>query len=83
LNGTEGKQGSNPCLHFRKGEKMKTKKNIEIRQALKEANICHWELAEKLGIAESTLCVKLRKELPPEEKEKILMIIDGIKKDGK
>lgn len=51
-------------------------KNLQIRQALKETNMKHWQLAEKLGIAESTLCVKLRKELPAEEKEKILAIIN-------
>ena len=50
-------------------------KNLQIRQALKESNIKHWQLAEMLGIGESTLCVKLRKELPTEEKERILTII--------
>ena len=45
-------------------------KNIEIKKALKEKGLCQWQLAEKLGIHETTLCVKLRKELTQDEKEK-------------
>ena len=55
-------------------------KNIKIRQALKLANIKHWELAEILGIAESTLCVKLRRELSEQEQNRILAIIDDLAK---
>ena len=49
--------------------------NIEIRNALKERRIYNYELAEMLGISEFTLSRKLRKELPEEEKQKILCII--------
>lgn len=55
-------------------------KNIKIRQALKLANIKHWELAEMLEIAESTLCVKLRRELSEQEQNKILAIINDLAK---
>ena len=60
-------------------------KNLEIRQKLKESNIKHWELADLLGIGESTLCVMLRKELPDSERERILHIIDEFssQRDGK
>ena len=51
-------------------------RNKEIRQRLKECHIKHWELADLLGISESTLCVKLRKELPESERERILCIIN-------
>ena len=37
-----------------------------------------WQLAEKLGIHEGTLSRKLRHELPEEEKNKILALIDEI-----
>lgn len=49
--------------------------NKEIRKALIEANMKQWELAELIGITEWTLSRKLRKELPVEEKEKILQLI--------
>lgn len=37
-----------------------------------------WELAEALGIADTTLSKKLRKELSIEEKERILGIIEDM-----
>lgn len=56
-------------------------KNQEIRNAMKENNIKQWELAEMLEISENTMCRKLRKELPDEEKKRILEIIRG-KEEG-
>ena len=50
-------------------------KHSKIRNALKDANIKQWELAEMLGIAETTLCVKLRRELPDREQEQIMKLI--------
>lgn len=50
-------------------------KNILIRETLKKEGMKQWELAEILNIAETTLCVKLRKELPEEEQVKIIMLI--------
>ena len=54
--------------------------NIDIRNCLKANNIRHWKLAELLGISETTLVRKLRKELPHEEKIKILNILNSLKK---
>ena len=54
-------------------------KNQEIREALNKANMKHWELADSLGIADSTLSRKLRHEITGEEKEKILSIIRNFK----
>lgn len=54
---------------------MKTS-NSDIRNLLKAQKIKHWKLADLLGISETTLVRKLRKELPKEEKEKILNIIE-------
>ena len=53
--------------------------NLEIRNNLKEHNIKHWELADKLGISEYTLVRKLRFELPKEEKERVLNTIKTFK----
>jgi hypothetical protein len=49
--------------------------NLEIRTALKEKRMFNYELAELLGITEFTLSRKLRKELPDDEKQRILEII--------
>ena len=57
-------------------------KNLDIRQALKENNIKHWQLAEALNIAEFTLCRKLRHELSEEQKENIFAVIEQLKKGG-
>ncbi len=56
--------------------------NIEIRTALEEYGVKKWQLAERLGILDSSLSRKLRNELPEEEKQKWLDIIRNFRKDG-
>lgn len=56
-------------------------KNVEIRSAYMLAGIKQWQLAEAMGISETHLSRKLRKELPQEEKQTILEIIDRLSKD--
>ena len=41
-----------------------------------------WEVAEAMNIYPESLSRKLRHELPPEEKEKILAIIDELAKEA-
>lgn len=50
-------------------------KNQEIRRAAAGAGVKLWQVAEALGIADCSLSRKLRRELPPEEKGKILSIV--------
>lgn len=50
-------------------------KNFEIRQAMKENRLFSYEVAAALGIADSTMSRKMRKELDAEEKQKILEVI--------
>lgn len=57
-------------------------KNQDIRDAAKKAGIKLWQIAEKLGIWDATLSRKLRKELPQEEKEKIIGIIAELAKEA-
>lgn len=57
--------------------------NLEIRQAMKENRLYSYEVAAALGIAETTMCRKLRKELDAQEKEKILAVIDKLAKEAK
>lgn len=55
--------------------------NKEIRVAAKNAGIRLWEVAEAYGINDNNFSRKLRKELPQEEKNKILAIIDKLAKE--
>ena len=58
-------------------EKMK-KANQTVRTALTKRNVYQWELAERLGISEYTLTRKLRKELPEDQQEEMVRIIESI-----
>ncbi|MGN1194467.1 MAG: hypothetical protein ACI4SB_03195 [Acutalibacteraceae bacterium] len=52
--------------------------NIDIRVKATESGVKMWQLAERLGMHECTFSRKLRHELPEEEKNKILALIDEI-----
>lgn len=54
-------------------------KNKDIRERAKAAGVKLWQIAEKLGILDSTFSRKLRYELSEAEKEKIFNIIDELK----
>lgn len=54
------------------------KANEDIRKAIKESGIKYWELADRVGYSSSHFCVRLRKELPKEEKEKVLIAIQEL-----
>lgn len=55
-------------------------KNKDIRQEVKKSNIKLWQIADRLGIADTNFSKMLRKELSEKQKEKIRYII---KKLGK
>lgn len=73
-------------LHWTTKKRHYERKNLDIRETLQKSGVAHWELAEKLGLSASGLCVKLRKELPSEEKYKLFTligeIVDGRKVKG-
>ena len=46
--------------------------NIEIREAIKESGFRHWQIADMIGIADTTFCRMLRRELPEDKKQEIL-----------
>ena len=50
-------------------------RNEDIRRAAKEAGVKLWCIAEALGIPDSGLSRKLRRELPDSEKNTIFAII--------
>lgn len=57
---------------------MKKLSNSDVRTKARENGVRLWEIADKLGISEPTITRKLRRELPADEKQKILAIIDEI-----
>lgn len=56
--------------------------NKDIRDYAARRRVRLWEIAMKLGINDSSLSRKLRKELPHEEKAKILSIIENLAKEA-
>ena len=52
--------------------------NAEIRRAAKSAGVCLWQIAERIGVNDGNFSRKLRRELPPEEREKIMGIIKDL-----
>lgn len=56
-------------------------KNNDIRQEAQKTNIKLWQIAEKLGITDSTFSKMLRKELSAEQKQKIFTIITTLKQE--
>lgn len=59
--------------------------NLLIRQEAKKSGVALWEIAEALGVADSTLYRQLRRELPEEKQKKALAAIRAIaaKRGGK
>ncbi|MDD6465391.1 MAG: XRE family transcriptional regulator [Coprococcus sp.] len=56
--------------------------NVRVRKELETRRIRQWELAKELGIDEGTLCRRLRVELPEEEQDRLISIIQDIQKEG-
>ncbi len=56
--------------------------NSEIKIAAMTARVPLWRIAEALGIADSSLSRKLRKEFSPEDKQKVFEIIERLAKEA-
>lgn len=55
-------------------------RNKAVRAAIEKAGLHHWEVAEEMKIADTTLCRWLRTELPAEKETAILAAVDRLKK---
>ncbi len=53
-------------------------KNEIVRTVAKDAGVKLWQIAERVGITDSNFSRKLRRELPDEERERILRMIDEL-----
>lgn len=56
------------------------KANMKIREKARNSGVRLWQIADTLGMQESLFSKKLRKELPEDEQERILNIIDDLAK---
>lgn len=54
------------------------KANKEIREKCKLSNVTFWQIADRIGCAESTFTRKMRHELPEDQKQEILSIINKL-----
>lgn len=52
--------------------------NKEIREAAKANRVYSYEVADALGVSEATMTRKMRRELPQDEKRRILEAIDRL-----
>jgi predicted XRE-type DNA-binding protein len=55
-----------------------TKANEEIRRFMGAKGLKQWQVAEAMGMRDENFSRKLRKELPEEEKAKIMQVITNI-----
>ena len=57
--------------------------NEEIKTRAKSKKVCLWEIADRLGMVDTSFSRKLRRELPPDEKRHIFSLIDEIAEQKK
>ncbi len=55
--------------------------NTDIKQAAKAAGVRLWQIADKIGIADSSFSRRLRYELPNDKKQEIFAIITKLQKE--
>lgn len=59
-------------------KKKKILRNLDVRAAIEASELRYWWVAEELGVACGTFSNWLRRELPPEEKRKILAAVQRL-----
>ncbi len=56
--------------------------NQEIRELANKSGIRLWRIADRMGINDGNLSRRLRRELPEAEKERVVKIIEELKKEA-
>ena len=57
--------------------------NKEIREAAKQASVCLWQIAERLGMNDGNFSRKLRRELSDCDRARIMEIIAELAKEDR
>lgn len=52
--------------------------NLQIREAAMRSGVKMWEIADAIGITDCHFSRKLRKELPAQEQENLIKVINTI-----
>lgn len=52
--------------------------NEAIREKAKATGVKYWEVAERIGVSDVTLCRQMRRELPEARQQLILRAIDEL-----
>lgn len=55
--------------------------NQEIRDYARRNGVFLWELAARCGVNDGNFSRKLRQELPPEERRRLMVLVDEIASD--
>jgi hypothetical protein len=56
----------------------RTRPNQDIRDMLKDNGLTQWDLCKALGIGETTLYRRLRDELPEDQKQEYMKVIERL-----
>lgn len=56
-------------------------RNEDIKKKIKEAGFCYWQVAEKLGMADSNFSRLLRYPIPQKKRQQIIDAIDELIKE--
>ena len=56
----------------------RTKPNQDIRDMLKDNGLTQWDLCKALGIGETTLYRRLKDELPEDQKQEYMRVIERL-----
>lgn len=56
--------------------------NLDIREEIKNAGVCNWHIANRMGVNDSTFSRWLRTEMSEERKTKIRQIIAELTSQG-
>lgn len=57
--------------------------NEAIRRSISDSGLKYWEVADAIGIADTTFAKWLRHELPEDKQKQILAVINQMKKEEK
>lgn len=60
-----------------------TNANADIKAKARKKGVFYYEIAERLQMVDSALSRKLRRELPADEKQRIISLIDEIAAEKK
>lgn len=65
-------------ISIKKGGESMKKANAKIRERIEKNRILYWEVADKVGIAQSNLSVWLRTEMRDDRKARVEKAIDEL-----